>query len=793
VPDQEAQTLGTTTFVSDGPARDASVTAQLLGYKSVGVDADKTQQSIAAFMAKPMLQTRGEWTTSQLQGDDIWSQSTTIALNADVYAKKLYGYKNVRGTIVYKIQINAQPFQQGRLLAHFLPMVNDLGGASGDYFKMHNHNLATKTQQPSVEIDCRDTMATLRIPYVNTAQWHDTQAGNHDWGTIYLSVLSQLRTGSGGPTAVDYSVFTSFEDWEMCAPYYPNSSEKIGRGKVRKVKMNTESDNMPKGTISSALGYASSFATVLAGVPLLTSIAEPVAWATRIGANLASSLGFSKPNMDTTATPMVIRPYRNMANSDGCSNAEALALSPNPAVEVMPGFAGNNIDEMSFNHLKQVSCFIDKFEFAGSDLADSAIYTKYIGPSHSRISETTAGTTQSTYITGPPFAILSKCFSHFRGGIRLHFKLMKTDYHSGRLQVIFQPTRLTANVVNNFNSVYTLREIWDVRETAELILELPYLINRAYCETVNGVIGELTIRVMNELKNPTSVSSTVECLVYASACEDFELTAPQPYKMMPVVPQGGDRLLPQGGDEDLDPHTLSVDKPIGNAIIQKETLAQARFCVGDGFTSVKQLINRYSRLRFVSGVTPNTAYWAIYAFGLGAATSADVPTLTSGDYFGDTVSLIYSGYLLSRGGMRYLISNEASSDLRLAATTYYSLLGGAQFTTSTGIAGANSLALNNTQTPGNFVSTQSVAKFPKVGEGVELEVPMYSDAPARPNFYFASSGTSPFSYDAAGVSRTYLECQFDSAPGSIQIYRSASDDAQLGYFIGFPPMLVSHS
>jgi len=759
------------------------------GYKSLGVEPE-TDESIRAFMKKPQHLTTIQWSTASLANAQLYNVWSRTIINSDVFARKWHGFRNVRGTLVLRVTINAQPFNAGRLLLHFIPIANQLGAAHTE--SMHNHNLATKTQQPHVEIDCRDSAATLRIPYIAPTQWYDTESEVGEWGYAYLSVLSPLTTGSGGPTLADVSIFAHFEDFEVATPLYPQSGEAPGRTRVKKVSFNKEKSEMSTGAISGALDAVSRVATTVSGVPLLSDIAGPVSWITRMGSDVASAFGWSKPNFDVANTPIVVRPFRSMPNAEGATSAEPLSLSSAPSVKVQPGFAGTDLDEMSFDYLKAIPSYVSSFTFATTDNAGDALLDTQVGPSHSHITENSGGVNVSHYITGPPFAILSRCFSHFRGGIRLHLKIIKTDFHSGRLCVTFTPNISAATAPTIDQSSYALREIIDIRETSEVIIDMPYLLYKTYAETVNGVIGKLNIRVLNELKCPLTVAQSVEVLSFYSACDDFELSAPIPHKMMPFRPQSGDRLRPQGADEpdNYNEHTLVVSKSIGNSSIPSFDTSNVAYCVGEAFTSVKQLATRYSRLRMAAASDiAFTDYFGMYVNGIGAASRADLAILPSANYFGDMWSLLSSGYAMSRGGMRYLFSDKSAS--RVALTYYYNLIG-TTYITLASPTNSGSLSLSNSPNPGQFNSTGAPMVYNNIQDGVEIEVPMYSDSPSRPNFVATAAGDHVISYGSPGVSRLWLEYQADTAPTALQVYRCASDDAQLGYFYGFPPMLINH-
>jgi hypothetical protein len=756
--------------------------------------------SLKNFFERPVKIDNFIWANSNAANTIVWSSSISSALESvDMWVKKYDGYRNVRGTAVLRVQVNAQPFQQGRLLLHFLPVAShmDSGVTMTPYVKMHNFDLVTKTQQPNVELDCRDASCVLRIPYSTPTQWYDTKDNLYDWGTAYLSVLSPITDAA--TASADVTVWLSFEDFEMCAPYYPQSSSGANlRGRTpRRSNQSEEVDKMQSNSISSALSTVSSGLSIVSGIPVLSTFTEPAAWAAKFASNIAAALGYSKPIMDLSVSPLAIRPYRNFANSEGLTAGESLGLVSNPSVATMVGTSGTSVDEMSFDFVKQVPAFAKAYSWSTSDAEDTAIFGMLIGPDTIPLKtlHSEAVTTDTTkYLTGAPFICMAQKFQYWRGSIRITLKFIKTQYHSGRVLIDFQPiTRITENGPNNLNSAYILREIVDIRESSEITLELPYLHNSEYLP-VHQVSGYLSVRVLNQLKAPSTVASTVSVLAFCSGGPDFELQFPALEDRYPFTPQ-----------MDVSPTTTIVNKPIGDSIVGGRDTIHAQACMGDNFEHVSQIISRFSQVLqpyAVSGTSNNAALasnqkFSFFPFFMGSmkAAASYAAGADGAQLMGDNMSYFGSAYAYQRGSVMIAVTSSSNDSMvygQAVATskqfsenqyTYmYMDASDPALSGKANLAGSGGTISENSPSPGVAVI--------RTRDGPIFTCPMYHLNPVRLNQFFAQSQAYTNTLWQQGFN-VHFQITGSVAPTDQKLFRAAGDDFRFTYFIGFPPIAYS--
>jgi len=619
----------TTTFVDDGISDTVSY-----GMKRPDDKYSGNYQSIIDFMAKPHLINQTTWASTDTANTILSSSSTpsigSYLASVTEWANKLQGFNLCRGTAVLKLVLNATPFQAGMLLLHFLPNINERESGTD---LMYNSSLSAKVQQPSVAIDCRDSAVELRIPYVNSYNWFELKDAIHDWGNFYISVLSPLAVDASGQLTADVSLYLSFEDFELAAPLCAQArrprSKVISKGEAEAEAV------MGGGPVSSALRTVSNIADAVSSVPSLSAYATPVAWAADLAAGVASWFGFSKPVMQTAPIYTYEQSNRYQTTTDGVDTSYPLTWRTDNTLRVLEDVSLRDEDEMSFEFLKRVHTLAlpgtptsYSLSWANSTTSGTSLTTNpiYVSPTSIYFQNTsTDGAHVTTWKQGSPVFALSQMFSHWRGSFKVRFKFVKTQFHTGRLQFTWTPGHTTLTAPDLNTSILSLREIVDIRFCDEVTLELPYLITSPFLPisntgvTAGSYSGRLDVIVLNELRAPETVSSSIEVLMFWFAGDDFEFNGAD----------AGARYFPP-----YKAHAVPVlDTVIGDQAVPVKNSSPADECFGEYFCSIKQLLQRYTVI-----VVPNTLsgtsgiVWPWYAGVLGTSSSGVIST-TGGDFF----------------------------------------------------------------------------------------------------------------------------------------------------------------
>lgn len=727
------------------------IPTSLLSIASTG-----TEQDIKTFLAKPVLILSGSFDSSTVATGIFDSlQLPEDLFSKEVYKRKLQGYLGVRGKIILRLQINATKFQQGRIILGYNPVALDA-------FRRYQ-SPTTITQLPHVQMDiATQTEVILEIPYTQIYTHFGLLSGEGRWGDAFLYNYLPFRTGAGS-TNCDYSVWASMEDVELVTPTANKGYIAQMAGDRFKKSPSRETELLSQGPVSSALSKISDAATMLAQVPLLSSIAHPVAWITQIGSQVASIFGWSNPINELPIERRNITTYQYENNCDKIDNAFSLGLTTTNKVSILPGLGGTDLDEMSMSFLNSVNFFYYRYAWTTSNVVGDAIMTIDLRPSDF------FRTNDDGAIAFGPISYFATLFNYYRGSLKFKFKFAKTIFHSGRLVLAYCPGYNgsgTPFTVNLDESAYTYREILDMRDACEFEFTMPYASVRPYLKS-DQQYGRFTLLVLNPLVAPDTVDTTVDIALEVSGTPDFEWFDPVSPKYLPVAQSASDRV---GATRP------NVDQTIGNSVLNRATNISSELCVGERILSVKQLLARNCAWGSTANVTLNSIGFRpfdIYNSVVNRPFSL-VYAARDSDYF----DIFSSFYRFSRGGVNTRFQMRA---------TYPETEG------KWLVPKNNSDSTTMSVTAPSLATCQShVYENTANGNTVSVLVPMYHPTHARVNFGSTqSSAILPYTRHKEPYTSSQYVSITNTAGGSSTgtIYRSVADDFQLGFFVGIPPML----
>lgn len=777
-----------TTEMFDEGASDSKVFTQAPRLSSYGPE----YESIVDFMRKPMLVQQITWATGNAANAVINSANSMIGgfmVSVPSWKHKLEGFTLCRGTAKLKLVLNATPFQAGMLLLHVIP-----GNAlSATNLTMYNSSLSSKVQQPGVQISCRDTAVELTIPFVNPFDWYNITTSANDWGQWFVTVLSPLAVDASGPQTADITIYLSFEDFELAAPACIQAKlPKISGRKVSKADEEAEAVSSGK-PISNTLKTVSIVADAVKDVPFIGEFAGTVSWAADLASGVASFFGFSKPLNNTTSMFTVGQSNRFQITSDGVENAIPLTIRSDNKLKILQDVTGRPEDEMSFEFLKKVEFLAlpstsanttYSLTWTTSNASGTALNPTrmVIAPGNLYYqSSTTDGAHVSTWNIGGPLYYLSQYFSHWRGSIRLRMKFVKTQFHTGRLQITFTPGLTVNNIPTLSTSVLSLREIVDISICDEIMFELPYLLDSPYAtNTPNSAVyqsGNLDVTVLNELRAPDTVAQSIEVLLFWSGGDDFEFNGgsitSNAYYSAYQAHSNISTLMPHVNPE----CNLGA---IGDATRQVNSTIFAEQCFGEKFTSVNQLLSRY--YYFYGGVPVATKTGAIYPWFTGILGS-NAAGLVGPNIGLDPYSNIGAMYRYFRGSSRVALWNNGGTDFIQAVLVN---LGNVTMTTP-----FTSLSLGTT---GSFntgpVLNNSAIYSSNNDSYYVFNVPYTNNL--RMSYVIPDSAGTAWQDTTASKAVLWVSTKTNNL-STFSYARSFGDDFQLSYFIACPPVMVGHT
>jgi hypothetical protein len=785
-------TTATTQFVADknivSSERMLSTQIDRLVFDS---SSDLTSQEIKTFLSKPVSVATGNFSTTDTFSTFPGTNNPSNLLFNTIYSNKVSGYLGFRATTVFRIVVNATRFQQGRYIMAHLP----LGGADASdastatWVNDHLATMVQRTTVPHVEIDlCCDTEATIRIPYNSALNFFPfgSLTSANDYGSLgwlfvypYVALTDVSGTGTAG-----FTVYGYFEDVELVAAAVPQSGRGFTSVKRSKNETDKEQDSVGMGPISSSLIKVRDASTILARVPLLSAYANSVSWFADIGASAAKVFGWSKPANLQVSQRVTQNYLPYAANTDGPDNSFPLSLSQTNSVGTAVGFSGTDVDEMDFSFLATIPAWSFTLPWTTAQVTDTTITS--LGVGCGGVAQTVVnGGTFNHYI---PYQFIASHFQFWRGSMVFKLKFVKTEFHSGRLSITFSPfctDVTTATTPNLANSSYLHRQIIDIRETNEFTFVIPFISVTPYKKNAAST-GLFSITVLEPLKAPSTVSSTVNIIIERAAGPDFEVAVPvnNPLQYFAgITPQsGGNTSVDVGSNE-----CSHFDSTIGSSAFKSDNYLNSLHCIGERISSLRTLLKLPCQL--INNVVPTAnLYIHTQPFAISSGTVAGAVN-TSPSVLNDFYSRFASCYVYSRGGVRlkYLDNTAVTSPNPIAIYL--------DTRPATNTIKASVVTYSATDAVGTTFSASRLGVpvvYYKAGYSGEVQIPQYLRFHSRLNSDCVANAINLYNNNVRAITGdlTVTRQFLPNAASDAGILRSGSDDLNFGGFLSVPPMFA---
>lgn len=763
--------------------------------------------SIKTFLARPYLfATKVIGTTNPanyvIQLFNLYADFMSIPY----YSSKLRGLAGFRATTHIRVQSNANRFQQGRLLINYFP-----GTVTSTKYQTINDSLMSRTQLPRVEMDINTTdECTLSVPFVSDRPFYDFRDSTQSTGGhVGVVVYSPLQSGSGGELTFHATIWVHFTDVELFWPGDIVPQSGVVSTTLRRKNRNNPEAEVPAAhkPISGFFSKVSNATGILSKIPLLSSIATPISWSTRIVSDAAAAMGWSKPN-SCQQQRYAISQCSGWTNGSGVNLGLNLGLLEDNKVAILEDMGGTTLDQMSIKYPLSIPTYLTTVTVRTADTTGSVVFSKQATPANF-FSVTTSGFAQHN----TPLCYFAKMFQFWRGGIRVRLKAVKTEFHTGRYRFVVAPKPILAGDT----MAYYISEIIDLRDASEWTFDVPYMSSLPYLPTKYWVNNRAStgawfgLITVNQLRCPETCADNVNIIIEVSGSEDFEFAGPMPPNntqiaaspVVPVPPGGLTTIqtpanndyesgnLYAQGPEEVDAQYVCGDYPIANTPTYAPSLEPSKMCIGERITSLKQLALKPTYLASTNfpgmAIKPDNPTAICYSGKIG--TWVEKPT-----YY-DMVRLCYGFY---RGGVSVKITGASAT--AIVHTRNYA--DGSSWPT---IPSGSARALPNVllpfkspiySGPQNILGTPAQAAYNTSSQGVvDVVMPHYSIRPVRRNPLLVDK-------DSPNVGDTWLSIDdgrilyYNENPpsGLLQdqngvlkhIFISASDDFQCNFFTGCP-------
>lgn len=776
---------------------------------SLPYSADKTRDSLfrdvdtslANFFARPIVARTYTWTPLQASPfTAIFNPWTDFFGNPRVI-NRINNYALMRANVHVRFMINGNGFYYGRLMADYWPLnVNDDVTSAAT---LAPENAIQASQRMKCFIDPSSCCSQeMYLPFVFTKD--GISVVNAEWtglGSIYVRELQGLKHANASTQPLTITVMVWATDVQMSMPTSSDSSALIAQA---------GDEYASAGPVEATATAVAAMAGAVTEVPLIGKYARATQMAARSAAKAASIMGWSRPAEIAPAKDMRPKFVSDLAPAGAGDNVSKLSVDSKQEVTIDPNVIGISLpDELSIASIAARETWLTSMPWTVTKVAGDLLW-------NARVSPQTMYTTGGQYFM-PACMFAVHPFQYWRGKMRYRFQIVASDYHKGRLRIVWDP-----NYVESLESNVQFTKIIDISEERDVTIEVDWGQTQHYLPLTstanasaqfrttpafptpssyaNGVLG---VYVLNDLATPNStVNNDISINVFISAV-DLEVAVPRP--LLTFANSYAATVQAGEGQMDMD---SSNDPGCGPAVSEytmghdPDEAEDSLVYFGERVVSFRQLLKRYNEhssfiIANTSGTIP--AVWSpiftdmpfYYGYNNAALHSPTVAGKFS--YVSNTLlHYLAPAFVAMRGSQRskYVVSTTtpgAAGQLTVARTQ------GLVFNlpvapTSLAITSQSAYArlANVARTdclPG--AATTSVAQQPFL----EVEFPYYK--PVR--FDEARSVKQVPAFTQSPFSNTH-QVELTLAPGTTPVvltrYTGVGEDFSLMWFQGCPPLTL---
>lgn len=623
---------------------------------------DNRTHTVVSYLQRPQLITSKIW-NSDLKVHDKVIEDLVIpeTLFSDMIKAKLDGFTSFKATAVIRVQVQSQPFMAGRLLLAAVPMPQLIGYRTEWILQ----NISRLQALHHVQMDIsKETEVSLRIPFISPMNSFDLITQLFSWARVRLSVYSPFNSASA--TQVQLLVWGHFEDVELGAPtsskfaeFQDNSFNYLSHklpiqqsGEVGVVNAPLPTQVSAQQQVAAmnqeATGSISEYSVIgdkfrkIGGVAQrgwddlgnalgLKSVTNIFKGLSKFGTGLVGGLfdifGFSKPRTMEPGSSVLVRPAEFFGTTDGVDHSHVLALVNNNKIDILPSLGGTSADELSFDFLKKIPIFVSNFEYnnTSADAGPAVLFKTFVAPTYyipggdlnvypvgGVVGE--SGYKGFTHQQPINLHYIISPFEYWTGSLVYTFRFVKTDYHSGRVEIAYHPFGASYDRPD-----YCYRTIVDLREKTEITLSVPYisptpwkkiettfdpLEDQEWKDVANYCTGRLTVRALTSLMAGNAiVSKKIDVLVEVRAGDDFQVSCPVKSAYLPIcinqqtpVKQQSGRVHATVGNSET--RTAAVEGQQAPSITGSDLDCQRPdvqpFCAGEVFSNFRALTRRFA-------------------------------------------------------------------------------------------------------------------------------------------------------------------------------------------------------
>lgn len=451
---------------------------------------EERHHSILDFLERPEVVAKFTWQPHDSGNPMAPRNLLTLVLPNDVLSmvklQKIAGFMLFRADVEITVQVNATPFQRGRLIVTYVPY-EDAKTQSA------RSTLTGITGFPRVDLDLgTGNTAKFHIPYVSPLSHIDLSKGVGQIGNLYIDEYAPLSdTSSNTAEVVVWGKFMNV-DLQM-----PTATNDLNALRARFPKSQPEVVKVPVG---------------------LPEVEQKI-------------FGFpvvKQSNFKTHGT-----------------KSEVMTVSRSGNVSSTSAPFATKENEMSFEHMAAVPTYFAKYNWKKSDVQGKVLgyfpVRPLLCPENAAFPQPTA----KKIVNHPTLLMFASTLANYwQGDLILDLYIPKTKFHNGRIRVIYYPGALIdPKTVDDQTKSSAYSMVVDLSTTSSCQMRIPFVTSNAmldvhpFAASANNSTGIISIEVQNALVCTETVDDNLDIYAEISAADNFKLFVFRGITNLPVQKQ----------------------------------------------------------------------------------------------------------------------------------------------------------------------------------------------------------------------------------------------------------------
>lgn len=451
---------------------------------------EKRSHSIPDFLERPEVVAKFTWQPHDVGNPMAPRNLLTLKLPNDVLSmnklQKIAGFMLFRADVEITIQVNATPFQKGRIIATYVPY-EDLKTQSA------RSTLTGITGFPRVDLDLgTGNTAKFHIPYVSPLSHIDLSKGVGEIGQLYLDEYAPLSDTSGSTAEV--VVWGKFLNIDLQMPTATNNLDVL---RARFPKTQPEVIKAPR----------------------------------KIRTYEKNVFGFlvnHQSNFKTHGT-----------------KSEVMTVSRSAEVADTASPFATNENEMSVEYIASVPTYFAKYNWKKSDPQGKVLGYFPVRPLLCPENSAFPQPEGKRILNHPTLLMFAATLANYwQGDLILDLYIPKTKFHNGRLRVIYYPGELIdPSTVDDQTKSSAYSMVVDLGTTSSCQMRIPFVTSNAmldihpFAANSNNSTGIISIEVQNSLVSADTVTDNLDIYAEISAADNFKTFVFRGITNLPVQKQ----------------------------------------------------------------------------------------------------------------------------------------------------------------------------------------------------------------------------------------------------------------